>query len=78
MAGGQVWERYLAGDLAAIRNYCDTDALNTYLIYLRCELMRGRRSGAEYEAECEQVKQALSEQSRPHLVEFLDAWNNAA
>lgn len=77
MAGSQVWERYLAGDLAAIRNYCDTDALNTYLIYLRYELMRGRRSGVEYEAECEQVKQALSEQSRPHLVEFLDAWNSA-
>ena len=32
MSGDQVWDRYLAGELGAIRNYCETDVLNTYLI----------------------------------------------
>ena len=40
MSGDQVWDRYLAGELAAIRNYCETDVLNTYLIYLRFQLNR--------------------------------------
>ena len=36
MHGSEVWGAYLAGRLiAAIRNYCETDVLNTYLIYLR-------------------------------------------
>ena len=29
------------GELARIRHYCETDVLNTYLVYLRFELMRG-------------------------------------
>ena len=29
MSGEQVWDRYLAGELGAIRNYCETDVLNT-------------------------------------------------
>ena len=43
MKGDKVWDHYLAGDLEAIRNYCETDALNTWLIFLRYELMRGRK-----------------------------------
>ncbi len=42
MKGDQVWPTYLAGDLTKIRNYCETDVLNTYLIYLRYLLMRGQ------------------------------------
>ena len=31
-----------------IRDYCETDVLNTYLIYLRFELMRGHLNAAEH------------------------------
>src|SRR5262249_61028542 len=29
-SGDQVWDAYRAGNLAAIRRYCETDGLNTY------------------------------------------------
>ncbi len=35
MDGSKVWENYLKGDLEGIRNYCETDVLNTYLVYQR-------------------------------------------
>ena len=41
MDGSQVWAAYLAGQLREIRGYCETDAANTYLLYLRFQLMRG-------------------------------------
>ena len=42
--GSQVWETYLAGDLARIRAYCETDVLNTWLIWLRFAQLRGELS----------------------------------
>ncbi len=74
MSGAQVWERFLAGDIAGIRNYCETDVLNTFLVYLRFELMRGRLTGAGYEQECELVRDTLAREQKPHLEEFLAAW----
>ena len=75
MSGADVWERFLGGDIEAIRNYCETDALNTYLIYLRYELMRGKQTRDGYDAGCRALRQALEQESRPHLQAFLKAWN---
>ncbi|MGH8119073.1 MAG: 3'-5' exonuclease [Gammaproteobacteria bacterium] len=74
MSGDQVWERYLAGDLETVRNYCETDALNTYLIFLRYELMRGRKTKEGYDAECNKVRDLLKTENKPHFNEFLKAW----
>ncbi len=74
MSGDKVWDAYLAGQIDAVRNYCETDVLNTFLIYLRFELMRGMLSREEYHAECERIREALKAQSRPHFEEFLAAW----
>ena len=41
MSGDMVWQTWLDGGIDDIRNYCETDVLNTYLIYLRFEFMRG-------------------------------------
>ncbi len=73
MDGGQVWDAYLTGNIRAIRDYCETDVLNTYLVYLRYELMRGRLSPGAYEEECERVK-ALLREDKKHLADFLQAW----
>ena len=75
MHGALVWERYLGGDVEAIRNYCETDALNTFLVYLRFELIRGRLTREAYDRECGQTRAALEEDGRPHLGEFLAAWS---
>ncbi len=74
MDGSKVWEHYLAGDIEGIRNYCETDVLNTYLVFLRYELMRGQKSASAYEAECQRVRELLQEEGKPHLLEFLNAW----
>jgi predicted PolB exonuclease-like 3'-5' exonuclease len=74
MSGGKVWDSYLAGDIEGIRNYCETDVLNTYLVYLRFELIRGRLSPSRYEEECQQLREYLSAQGKAHLSEFLQAW----
>lgn len=77
MSGDKVWDAYLAGQLDMIRNYCETDVLNTFLIYLRFELMRGMLSREEYFAENARVREALRSHDKPHLDEFLAAWPEA-
>lgn len=77
MSGAKVWDEYQAGNLEGIRNYCETDVINTYLVYLRFELMRGHLNQDEYEQECELVRQSLLAEQKPHLTAFVDAWHTA-
>ena len=74
MSGDKVWEKYLAGELTAIRNYCETDVLNTYLVYLRFQLTRGILDETRYERELRRLETKLRRSSRPHLTEFVEAW----
>ncbi len=78
MSGATVWQTYQAGGIEAIRQYCETDALNTYLIYLKWELIRGRFTEALYAHECEKVRALLKSSDQPHFDEFLTAWNDAS
>lgn len=75
MDGSQVWHHYRQGDLASIRDYCEADVLNTYLLYLRFELIRGRLSEQGYEAECGLVRESLRHEGKAHFIAFLDAWS---
>lgn len=75
MSGDKVWDAYLAGELSAIRNYCETDVLNTYLVYLRFQFMRGELTEAMLEREFQLVRDTLAEAEGAHLSDFLDAWN---
>ena len=74
MDGSGVWDAYAAGEIERIRAYCETDALNTFLVYLRYELIRGRLSRDAYERECDVVRDGLRDDARGHLTEFLQAW----
>src|SRR3989304_8960888 len=74
MSGDQVWDNYIEGNIEAIRNYCETDVLNTYLIFLRYELMRGRKTRSGYDTECQKVREMLKAEGKQHLLEFLNAW----
>lgn len=77
MSGAQVWEYFQQGRIEAIRNYCETDCLNTYLIYLRFELMRGKLSSQQYQEECTKLEQLLRLSDQAHLQSFLQAWQAA-
>ena len=73
-AGEQVWGAVLNGQLAQVRNYCETDVLNTYLILLRFELFRGRLDRPAYEEEILRLKQLLRSSNAAHQQQFLQAW----
>ncbi len=74
MSGEKVWDCYLDGDIESIRNYCETDVLNTYLIYLKYQLMRGRLTNDLYITECQKVCDMLENENKIHLKEFLKVW----
>ena len=74
MDGSKVWEAWQAGEIAGIRDYCETDVMNTYLVSLRFRLMRGELSRAEYDAEISFVRSELARLGKPHWHEFLAAW----
>jgi predicted PolB exonuclease-like 3'-5' exonuclease len=76
MSGAKVWDAFQAGDLAGIRNYCETDVLNTYLVYLRFQHLRGQLDDIGYADEQERVRAVLAESEAAHLREFLEAWKN--
>jgi hypothetical protein len=73
-SGDKVWEAYLGGRLAAVRHYCETDVLNTYLIYLRFQCLRGRLDRDALNVELERVRMLLRSSGEPHHAEFLSAW----
>ena len=77
MSGAKVWDNYLDGDIEGIRNYCETDVLNTYLVFQRFELIRGHINHKQYDAVCEQVRTELVSEGKPHLNEFLENWQKA-
>jgi predicted PolB exonuclease-like 3'-5' exonuclease len=78
MSGDEVWAAFLAGQLEGIRNYCETDVLNTYLVYLRFQLMRGLLDSAQYANELELLRQKLAASKEHHHRQFLDAWNGSS
>ncbi len=74
MSGAKVWDEFMNGNIQGIRDYCETDVANTYLVYLRFELMRGNLTMQEYEDECQLVRDVLKSDNKPHLIQFLENW----
>jgi 3'-5' exonuclease len=76
MSGAQVWDAYQAGRLTDIRNYCETDVVNTFLVFLRFQAMRGAVSTQEYREQCELVRGTLIKSSELHWQQFLSHWQS--
>jgi len=74
MSGAGVWDAYRAGKLADISNYCETDVVNTYLVYLRFQLMRGVLTPEQHAAQCGLVRSTLAKSPEPHWNEFISNW----
>ncbi|MGH8764155.1 MAG: 3'-5' exonuclease [Burkholderiales bacterium] len=77
VGGAKVWETYLAGEVAKIRDYCEVDTLNTYLLYLRFQIVRGAYTRETFEKEAEVVRKHLAGLDKPHWREFLKLWHAA-
>jgi hypothetical protein len=80
IGGAAVWPAYQAGRLAEIRNYCEADALNTYLLYLRFQRQRGAYTAEHYAREAQlaraTVERSAKEIPAPHWREFLARWQD--
>ena len=46
--GGQVMELFYKGELEKIHEYCESDVLNTYMLFLKYELIKGALSDGDY------------------------------
>ena len=78
MDGSKVWDAFQNGQIGDIRDYCETDVLNTWLVYLRFELMRGHIDQQRYVSECELVRKHLQASGKAHLQAFEQAWQAGA
>ena len=65
---------FQAGEIESIRAYCETDVLNTYLIFLQFERMRGHLDEAALMHEQQRLCDLLAQSSERHLVTFLERW----
>lgn len=74
MDGSQVLARWLDGDLKAIRDYCETDVLNTYGVYLHWLVNSGALTPEQLDGELDLLAEALNASDAAHLREFLAEW----
>ena len=78
--GSKVAEMFDAGKIPEIRDYCETDVLNTYLVYLRLMQHRGTLGTESYNRAVADIISLIEAEgeNRPHLAEFMDAWGQAS
>ena len=74
LRGEEVWEAFRRGELGAIRRYCEVDVLNTYLIYLNFQHMRGELGTEELTEEFQRVRAFLKATPGEHWQAFAEGW----
>jgi predicted PolB exonuclease-like 3'-5' exonuclease len=75
MDGSEVHAAVRAGKIEDVRRYCETDVMNTYLLYLRFRLMRGELAAGEYAKEVSLARERIVATGAPHWKEFVAAWD---
>lgn len=74
MDGSKVWDAWQQGHVEAIRDYCETDVLNTWLVYVSFQRMRGVLDQKSLGVETDLLRSHLKDAGRSHFDEFLAAW----
>lgn len=74
MDGSAVWGAFQDGKLEDIWRYCETDVVNTYLVFLRFQLMRGALTTDQHDQQVAAVRTALGKVGQSHWKEFLARW----
>ena len=68
--GSKVTDYYLANDIKKIRDYCETDVLNTYFVFLRYQLISNNISKDNYKKLLEEIFSFLNKSDKEHWKEF--------
>lgn len=74
MDGSQVWPAWQAGKAEEIRAYCETDVMNTWLVYCRFRHLRGEIDHVAYQQEIDLVREFLNNNDAPHWQAYRAAW----
>ncbi|HKJ70722.1 MAG TPA: 3'-5' exonuclease [Gammaproteobacteria bacterium] len=74
MDGSQVLDAWLGGDVAGIRDYCETDVVNTFGVFLHWLVNTGRLTPEELGGELDLLGGYLAGSGRPHLERFHRVW----
>ena len=69
-SASEVHRYFREGKIQEIADYCETDIVNTYRVWLRYELFRGRLTPNEFEASEQGLAAYLKakEEAKPHLM----------
>lgn len=78
MDGSAVHGAWREGRIDEIRRYCETDVMNTYLLYCRYQQMRGGLTPGEHAQEMQLVRRTLAASNEPHWGDYLAAWPEIA
>ena len=68
--GSKVTDYYLANDIKKIRDYCETDVLNTYFVFLRYQLISNNITRDNYKKLIEEIFSFLDKSDKEHWKEF--------
>lgn len=70
--GSKVHEYWTSGRKKEVRDYCETDVVNTMMGYLSWQLLQGKILKPDLDGFTESLVDTLKE--RPHFSEFLKKW----
>jgi predicted PolB exonuclease-like 3'-5' exonuclease len=71
--GSEVHKYFRDGRIKEIADYCETDVVNTYRVWLRYELFRGRLSPIQFQFSEQKLGEFIKARSnaKPHLTEMV-------
>ena len=71
--GSEIEKYYRDGHIREIAEYCESDVLNSYRVWLRYELFRGRLSEAQFQASEAGLVNFIKARgnTKPHLADLM-------
>ena len=71
--GGEVEKLFRDGRIQDIADYCESDVVNTYRVWLRHELFQGRLANSAFEASEANLQEFIKARAntKPHLAESI-------
>ncbi|MDB1135013.1 3'-5' exonuclease [Candidatus Anaplasma sp. TIGMIC] len=77
-SGSDVADMYDRGELSKIRDYCETDVINTYLVYLRLMHHQERITTNCYNECVESMLTYLDNSGLEHMIGFKSEWERVS
>ena len=70
--GSEVGKYFLEGKIKEIADYCETDIVNTYRLWLRYELFRGKLTPIQFQLSEQKLGEFIEarKDTKPHLADW--------